>query len=102
MSKKGKEHRRENYKKFLDGQIKFRESFVTKKLALVEKMLSDDALKSKIINKSRKEMNKLERACVDTMITRKFETVEQFSEIKDKIKEQQVKKAKFQYAPKNI
>lgn len=102
MSKKSKMRRKEAYKKFMDSMAVYREKFVNKKIQLIEKILSNDELKNKIMQKNRTEMNKLERACVDTIVSREIQNLEQFNQIKDKIKDLQIKKAKFKYKPKAI
>ena len=54
MSKKGKSKRRDQYKSFMDGMVKYREKFIDKKIALIEKVLNDEALKNKILSKTRR------------------------------------------------
>lgn len=100
MSKKAKAKRKELYKAFMDGMVKYRDKFLTKKNTLIEKMFSDDALKEKLMKKERTAMNKLERAAVDTITSRELKNLEEFSAIKDKVKDEKNKKAKFKYAVK--
>lgn len=100
MSKKAKSKRKELYKAFMEGMVKYRDKFLTKKNTLIEKMFSDDALKEKLMKKERTAMNKLERAAVETIISRDIKNVEDFNAVKDKVKEEKLKKAKFKYAPK--
>jgi len=102
MSKKAKTKRKKRYKAFMDSMVKYRETFVEKKLKLIEKLLSDESLKSSLLSKNRKELNKLERAALDTIISRDIQNLDQFNEIKDKIKDANVKRAKFKYKPKAI
>lgn len=102
MGKKAKTKRQENYKGFLDGMVTYREKFVAEKLALVEKMLADESVKSELMNKDRKTMTKVERAAVDTVVSRELNSAEQFDEIKETIQDDQVRSAKFKYTPKVI
>ena len=102
MGKKAKTKRKENYKAFLDGMINYRNKFIDQKLGLVEKMLGDDALKNELTSKKRKELSKLERAAVDTIVSRNLENIDQFNELKENIKESQDRSAKFKYTPKEI
>lgn len=100
MGKKAKTKRKDKYKAFMDGMIKYREGFINKKIALLEKMFADESLKTKIMSKDKATMNKLERAVSDTVTSLNIETIEQLDQIKNKIKEDQTKKAKFKYKPK--
>ena len=100
MSKKAKSKRKDLYQAFMDGMIKYRDKFLTKKHNLIEKMFSDDALKEKLMKKERTAMNKLERAAVDTIISKEIKNVEEFTATKDKVKEEKLKKAKFKYTTK--
>ncbi len=102
MSKKGKSKRREQYKAFMDGMLKYREKFIDKKIGLIEKMLNDEALKNKIMAKNRREMNKLERAAVDTLNVRELNNVQDFDALKASLKDSQSKRAKFKYTIKEI
>jgi len=102
MSKKAKIKRKEQYKIFMESMVKYRESFVEKKIKLIEKMLTDESLKNNLMNKDRKELKPLERAAVDTIITRNIQNIDQFNEIKESIKEKASKRAKFKYKPKKI
>lgn len=102
MSKKGKSKRREQYKAFMDGMLKYREKFIDKKIGLIEKMLNDEALKDKIFAKSRREMKKLERAAVDTINVHEIKSIEDFDALKENLKDSQNKRAKFKYTIKEI
>jgi tRNA uridine 5-carbamoylmethylation protein Kti12 len=102
MSKKAKSRRKDQYKVMMDGLAKGREGFINRKVSLMEKMMADESLKNKIVGKSRKDMNKLELAVVETISSRKIDSVEQLDSIKEKLKEEQIKKAKFKYKPKLV
>lgn len=102
MSKKGKSKRRDQYKSFMDGMVKYREKFIDKKIALIEKVLNDEALKNKILSKTRRDMNKLERAVADTIKDRELNVAEDFEKVKAGLKDSQGKRAKFKYTIKEI
>jgi hypothetical protein len=102
MGKKAKTNRQEQYKAYLEGRIKYREKFVDEKMNLIGKILADESLKKELMDKDRTEMSQLERAAIDTILSRDIQTVEQFEEMKDQLKEDQARSAKFKYQPKEI
>jgi hypothetical protein len=102
MSKKAKVKRKDAYKAFLNGMVSYREKFINKKCALIEKVLTNDSLKNTLFSKERASLSILERAVVDTINTKNINTVEDFEAISAPFKENQNKIAKFKYTPKKI
>ena len=102
MGKKAKANRMQSYKAFLNGMVTYREKFVDAKIALIDQLLADTSLKESLSKKDRKEMTKVERAALDTILTKELGTVEEFEELKAKLKDTQVKRAKFKYSAKEI